>query len=47
MPLKLLEYPFDLQNYQNTFKYLKWREYPYTSKITNISLDIQYYPQNL
>ena len=47
MPLKPLEYPIDLQYYQNTFKYRKWRKYPYTSKITNILLDIQYYLQNL
>ena len=44
IPLKLLEYPLNLQNYQNTLKYLKWRKYPYTSKITNIPLDIQNYP---
>ena len=47
IPLKLLEYSLDLQNYQNTLKYLKWRKYLYTSKITNILLNIQSYPQNL
>ena len=44
IPLKLLEYPLDLQNYQNTLKYLKWCKYPYTSKITNIPLKITKVP---
>ena len=45
--LKLLEYNLNLQNYQNTLKYLKWPKYPYTSKITNIPLNIQNYSQHL
>ena len=45
--LKQLEYPLDLQNYQNTLKYLKWPKHPYPSEITNIPLDIQNYSQNL
>ena len=37
---KLVEYPIDFQNYQNTFKYPNT---PYTFKNTNIPLDIQNY----